>query len=247
MAARRHRRYASPGSALKWETPVTTRPGDDITAGKAGRGHLRASHADRERVIATLKTAYVHGMLTKDEFDLRVGQAIGSRTYADLAALTADLPAMSAATQPPKPALVQPPPPSVTDGKAAARMIATATAIPAGLWAFVFFAPNRYTDNEGVALLVLSSTFVWLIALLLVGVDMHISRQERRSGGQPAQRPAPGAGGQASQGPVSADPGRRLPPADPGPWHNAEAAPGRRPRPPRSPKQHSPESGLIAI
>jgi hypothetical protein len=35
----------------------------------------------------------VQGRLGKDEFDLRVGQAFGSRTYAELAAVTADLPA----------------------------------------------------------------------------------------------------------------------------------------------------------
>ena len=73
-------------------------------AGKAGRGHLRASHADREQVVGILKAAFVQGMLAKDEFDLRVGQALASRTYADLAALTADLPAGLAAARPPKPA-----------------------------------------------------------------------------------------------------------------------------------------------
>jgi hypothetical protein len=45
-------------------------PGDELGA---GRGHLRASHADREHVIGTLKAAFVQGMLTKDEFDLRAG------------------------------------------------------------------------------------------------------------------------------------------------------------------------------
>jgi DUF1707 SHOCT-like domain len=45
-----------------------------------GRGHLRASQADREQVIDILKAALVRGMLTKDEFDLRVGQAFASRT-----------------------------------------------------------------------------------------------------------------------------------------------------------------------
>ena len=39
-----------------------------------------------------LKAAFVHERLTKDEFDARVGHALTSRTCADLAALTADLP-----------------------------------------------------------------------------------------------------------------------------------------------------------
>jgi putative transcriptional regulator len=62
-------------------------------AGTAGRGFLRASHADREHVIDVLKAAFVQGRLTKDELDLRVGQTFASRTFADLTALTADLPA----------------------------------------------------------------------------------------------------------------------------------------------------------
>ena len=68
-------------------------PGDEIAAGAGGRGHLRASHADREQVIGTLKAAFVQGLLEKDEFDLRVGQAFASRTYAELAAVVADIPA----------------------------------------------------------------------------------------------------------------------------------------------------------
>jgi len=42
-------------------------------------------------VIDVLKAAFVQGRLTRDEFDARVGRAFTSRTYADLAALTADV------------------------------------------------------------------------------------------------------------------------------------------------------------
>src|SRR5438270_12377244 len=80
---------------------MMTGPGDEKAAGSPGHGYLRASHADREQVISTLKAAFIQGRLTKDELDLRVGQTLGSRTYADLAALTADLPAGVAAAQPP--------------------------------------------------------------------------------------------------------------------------------------------------
>ena len=160
-------------------------PGDEIAAGAAGRGDLRASHADRDWVIDTLKAAFVQGRLTKDELVVRAGRTFASRTYAELAALTADLPAGPVAAQPPEPPLAQPSP-VVTDRKAAARMIATATAIPAALWAFVLFAPNSYVEDGGVALalLVLSSTFVWLICLLMVGADMRVSRKQKRSGGR---------------------------------------------------------------
>jgi YVTN family beta-propeller protein len=66
-----------------------------------GRGHLQASDADREQVIGVLKAAFVQGRLGKDELTARVGQALAARTYADLAALTADLPAGLAAAEPP--------------------------------------------------------------------------------------------------------------------------------------------------
>jgi hypothetical protein len=62
---------------------------------------MRASHADREHVIGVLKAAFVQGRLSKDELNARVGQALAARTYADLAVLTADLPAGLAAAQPP--------------------------------------------------------------------------------------------------------------------------------------------------
>ena len=69
------------------------------------RGLLRASHADREHVVEVLKGAFVLGMLDKAELDVRVGQAFASRTYRDLAAITADLPAdVIGARQPREPA-----------------------------------------------------------------------------------------------------------------------------------------------
>ncbi len=54
-------------------------------------GRLRASDADREKVIDLLKAAFVQGQLTKDELDARAGHALTAWSHADLAALTADL------------------------------------------------------------------------------------------------------------------------------------------------------------
>ena len=68
----------------------------------AGRGHLRAAHADREHVIDMLKAAFVQGRLTKDELGTRAGQALTARTYAELAALTADIPASPPAVRLPR-------------------------------------------------------------------------------------------------------------------------------------------------
>jgi hypothetical protein len=51
-----------------------------------------AATADRERTVGALRAGFVEGRLTQDELDARVAQAYAARTYADLWALTADLP-----------------------------------------------------------------------------------------------------------------------------------------------------------
>ncbi len=53
---------------------------------------IRASDADREAVVTTLREAYTAGRLTLDEFDERMTTAYASKTWGDLRALTADLP-----------------------------------------------------------------------------------------------------------------------------------------------------------
>jgi Domain of unknown function (DUF1707) len=70
-----------------------------MAAAAAGRGRLRTSRADRDQVIEVLKGAFVQGRLTKDEFEARVDQALTSRTYAELTAVTADIPAGLTDTQ----------------------------------------------------------------------------------------------------------------------------------------------------
>jgi hypothetical protein len=77
-------------------------PGDETAAGTGGRSRLRASYADREQVIELLKAAFVQGRLARDEFDVRVGRVLASRTDAELDAVTADIPAKVAAAQPPR-------------------------------------------------------------------------------------------------------------------------------------------------
>jgi Domain of unknown function (DUF1707)/Domain of unknown function (DUF4190) len=66
-------------------------PGHGMLPG--GYGNMRASTADRERAIDVLKAAFAEGRLTQDECEQRAGQAFSARTYAELATLTADLPA----------------------------------------------------------------------------------------------------------------------------------------------------------
>ena len=85
---------------------MTAGPWDPITARATVRGHLRASDADRERVIDTLKAAFVQGRLTIDELAMRTGMALASRTYGELTAITADIPAARSEPRP-RPKLAQ--------------------------------------------------------------------------------------------------------------------------------------------
>ena len=64
----------------------------DLPAAVAGE-ELRASHADRDQVVEVLRVAAGDGRITAEELDDRLERALTARTYAELAALTADLPA----------------------------------------------------------------------------------------------------------------------------------------------------------
>jgi hypothetical protein len=76
-------------------------PSDEMAPGAEGRGHLRASDADRDQVIDVLKAAFVQGRLAKDEFALRVGLVLVARTYADLDFHAAGIPAGLTPHEPP--------------------------------------------------------------------------------------------------------------------------------------------------
>jgi len=154
------------------------RPGDEMAV-PAGRGHLRASHVDRERAIEVLKAAFVQGQLTKDEFDLRVGQTLASRTYAELVAVTAEIPAGLIGDQSPRTAArAQARPPMGTAAKAViCAVIAVATmavlAVVTGGLALMVFVP------------------FYFMALLAGGAQILASRHEKRSRGQLPPRPGP--------------------------------------------------------
>jgi hypothetical protein len=155
------------------------RRGDEIAARARDGGRLRASHADREQVIGTLKAAFVQGLLDKDEFDLRVGQTFASRTYMDLAAVTADLPAGLSLAQPPEPTQVQNQEPLLRPG----RVIRAASALYAGMWAALILSPLGNDPRLAFAL-AWSTTLAYLGTLLVTVGAMLESRREKRSGGQ---------------------------------------------------------------
>jgi hypothetical protein len=57
-----------------------------------GCARIRTSTADTDRTVAVLKSSFVEGRLTKDELDVRLGQALVSRFFSELMEITADLP-----------------------------------------------------------------------------------------------------------------------------------------------------------
>jgi len=181
---------------------------------------IRAGHADREQVIEALKDAFVHGRLTKDELDLRVSQALASRTYTELAALTADIPAGLTTAIPPARAWAQGAQPVLRPGP----VIKAATALYAGVWVYAVFFPKGADGPSMFVTLTFGGGFVYLIILAICVGQMVALRREQRSGGQSLRPPAADAGGPASQRLPSADPGRQLPPAGHGRGRPAEAA-----------------------
>ena len=143
-------------------------PPDPMPAA-ADSGCWRASHADREQVIGTLKAAFVQGMLAKEEFGLRVGQTFAARTHAQLAAITADLPTGLTITPPPvaraegEPRLPRP-----------GRVLAVATGVCAAMWLVALSLPVSgpdYDSSAGVALAV-PATFFYVMLLLMAGTPI---------------------------------------------------------------------------
>jgi len=194
-------------------------PGDEIAAGAGGRGHLRASHADRERVVSVLKAAFVQGLLGKDEFDLRVGHAFASRTYGDLAALTADIPAGLTTAQPPQ-----------TARESANRKAVKAVACGTAAFTSMLAAVAAATGGNTVERLVFVAVFVPFVAMLGVALLLFHAWLDKRASRQSSRGLPPSAGGQASQHSVSADSAGHLPQVNRGQQHTAEAAPRRLPR-----------------
>jgi Domain of unknown function (DUF1707) len=177
----------------------------------AGRGHLRAAHADREHVIDLLKAAFVQDRLTKDALDARTGQALTARTYAELGALTADIPAAPPAARPPRqPARPQNRPKQAHLVRNAAIGSVSCLTVAAAAFCYGASLDDHYTG-----------WFLFLTLFALLAVPCIIARAVATSVGQRRSRrqlpPRPGQGGQApaarrhsSIGHDSSRPGARI-------------------------------------
>ena len=154
-------------------------PSDNVAAAAGrGDGHLRASHADREQVIGTLKDAFVQGRLTADELDARVDQVYASRTHAELAEVTVDIPAAPTRARPPR----DPWRATKVAGGAVYALIfpglMTLAALPGG--------PAPTTVGGVVTYTAITYAVFWVLG----GSVLVASRLGKRSGGKPPPRPA---------------------------------------------------------
>ncbi len=155
--------------------------------------NMRAASTDRERTVDVLKAGFAEGRLTQDEYNDRMGRAYAARTYGELAALTADLPAGAMPTAWPV-AVYSPAPPAVaggTNSMAIASMVlgvaefftAGLTAIPAVICGHIARRQMRQTLERGDGLatggLVLGymAIIFWsvLIAASLVSVVISVT------------------------------------------------------------------------
>ena len=178
-------------------------PGDESTARhRQGRGDMRASHADREQVIEVLKDAFADGRLTRDELDSRAGQAFTSRTYAELAVLTADIPA--------GPARAEPSPRPVQARVRARRQVSAEVKAGAGAIAAIYLTAGVFWlgavlagDNAAGGAFSFLAFIVSVVAVFFTlygAVVLPGSLRDKRS----ARQLPPDARGQVSQNPAPA-------------------------------------------
>jgi len=150
--------------------------------------NMRAASADRERAVDVLKAGFAEGRLTQDEYNERVDRAYASRTYGELIALTADLPAGAMPMVFPVP--MYQPPVSTNSLARASLVLGVAefftmglTAIPAIICGHMAKREMRQTGQRGDGLatsgLVLGymAVIFWgiLIALSIVGAMISAS------------------------------------------------------------------------
>jgi hypothetical protein len=175
---------------------------------------MRVSHAEREQAVVLLKAAFVQGRLAKDEFELRVGWALASRTRAELAAVTADIPADLMGAQLPWPARER-------GGKKVAAPVLGAFAA----WLSIVVAASFWAGESGPAQQSLGvAIVVILLYVSIVSFCVIASWLERRASRRTARGLLHGAG-RASRCPVD---GQR--PVDIPFWAGSRSAPSTRRR-----------------
>ncbi len=177
--------YQHPG----YQQPGYQQPGYQHPGHQAARmnASMRAATADRERAVDVLKAGFTEGRLSQEEYNDRMGRAYAARTYGELSALTADLPAGPLPTIWAAPQVYQPP--MSTNSLARASMILGVaeffsmglTAIPAVICGHIAKREMRLTGQRGDGLatagLVLGymAIIFWAVIVVLAVLGAAIS------------------------------------------------------------------------
>jgi hypothetical protein len=140
---------------------------------------MRAASADRERAVDVLKAGFAEGRLTQDEYNERMNRAYTARTYAELMALTADLPAGAMPTVYPMPVYQ---PPVTTNSLARASLVLGVaefftmglTAIPAIICGHMAKREMRQTGQRGDGLAT-SGLVLGYMAVIFWGILIVLS------------------------------------------------------------------------
>jgi len=146
--------------------------------GMANAG-MRAASTDRERAVDVLKAGFAEGRLTQEEYNFRMDRAYHAKTYGELAALTADLPAGAMPTVWPVPVYQ---PPVTTNSLARASLVLGVaefftmglTAIPAIICGHMAKREMRQTGQRGDGLAT-SGLVLGYMAVIFWGVLIALS------------------------------------------------------------------------
>lgn len=125
----------------------------------------------RDQVTRTLKAALTQGRLTEDEYDERTGQAAASRSLAELAALTADLPVgrMDAPARPP----------TAKDVRTGVGVTIAAASVAA---AILLWQPD---NGLAFMLFIVAALTVLVAPIVTAGMIVDVRRQKRPGGQLP--------------------------------------------------------------
>jgi len=161
----------------------TTVPCVVQSAGRVGtfaaggeRGKMRASDADRDRVVELLNLAYSEGRLSKEEYDARLDSAMSARTFADLDLLVTDLPSPRSSVVPPGTQETVVTPVAKVNALAIASLacglaqfvFGPLAAIPAIILGHVARSQIKRTGEQGAGLALAGLILGWAVVILAV-------------------------------------------------------------------------------
>jgi hypothetical protein len=146
-----------------------------------GFSHMRATDRDRESATELLKEHYATGRLSREEYDVRLGQLLTATTYAQLDGATLDL--MPRAQYPDRPAV---PTPVKTNNLAVASIVCAAlqpvtgmtTAIPAIILGHLARGQIKRTGEDGKKMATWGLALGWagiaVVLLVLLAIVVGI-------------------------------------------------------------------------